>query len=244
MNNYNNGNNLSIIISSYLKLKERFDILKRVIVNFRKYFPKAEIIVMFDKFGVEEMENVDKCIIHNNGLGYSWNYGIKIAKNDYILQTEDDWIIKNFININIINSLVNKSYILLKNDLVECVRLDAAMFSYIGGSDGYPLGYIEKKYEDINYFIYNIPTDEDVKQNGWLKYYFCNHPHLKLKSKLTNFKYKENVRPNIVEYDICKQWRYNKLNCAYINLINNKDKKYVQHIGGKFSYSKIKPNDP
>ena len=39
--NFDNGENLSIIISSFLKVNERLDILKRVIVNLRKYFPKS-----------------------------------------------------------------------------------------------------------------------------------------------------------------------------------------------------------
>ena len=68
------GNNLSIIISSFLKVNERLDILKRVIINLRDYFPKSEIIVLFDKFGVDSLEGVDKCITHNKGLGYTFKF--------------------------------------------------------------------------------------------------------------------------------------------------------------------------
>ena len=235
---FTNGKNISIIIASYLRFSERLEILKRTIQNLRKYFPLSEIIVLFDKFGVENLDDVDKCIIHNKGLGYSWNYGIKIAKNDYILQTEDDWVLKTFITTNITNDLINKSFKLLINDKVKCVRMDGAMFDIIGGSNGYPLGYEKKQYEDIEYYIYNIPTDKDIEKNGWLKYYFCNHPHLKIREKLLDFKYLENDRPNKVETQACLNWRQNKYNCAYISLFNKKNKSYFKHIGGKFSYSK------
>ena len=236
--NFNDGKNLSIIIASYLRFEERLDILKRTIKNLRKYFPLSEIIVLFDKLGIENVEGADICITHDNGLGYSWNYGVDIAKNNYILQTEDDWIFRDLITKNITNDLLNKSFKLLNNDKVECVRMDGAMFSKIGGSMGYPLGHQKKIYENLEYYIYNIPTEDDVKRNGWLKYYFCNHPHLKLKSKIKNFKYIENERPNKVETDACLKWRTNKYNCAYISLFENKDKSYFKHIGGKFSYSK------
>lgn len=244
MNKFNDGENLSIIISSYLGFKERLNILEKVVENLRKYFPKSEIIVLFDKLGVDSVKGVNKCITHKNGLGYSWNHGIEIAKNNYILQTEDDWEIKNFINKDTIDKLITQSFELLNDDKVECIRIDAAMFDKIGGSICYPLGYQKLEHNNIEYWIYNIPTEEDVKKNGWLKYYFCNHPHLKLKSKINSFKYIENERPNIVETDACKQWRDNKWNCGYIDLLNNKDKSYFKHKGGKFSYAKIKQSVP
>jgi hypothetical protein len=235
---FNEGNNLSIIISSFLKVNERLDILKRVIINLRNYFPKSEIIVLFDKFGVNSLEGVDKCITHNKGLGYTFNYGCDIASNEFILQTEDDWIIKPYITKEQVNYLLESSYNLLKNNKMECIRIDAAMFSEIGKSIGYPLGYQEYIFNDIKYYIYNLPSDKDMENNKWLKYYFCNHPHFKLKKIMNKFKYIEDVPPNKVEHNACILWRQLNYNCGYIHIDKIFKDSLVRHIGGKFSFSK------
>lgn len=233
--------NFSIIIASYLGKKfegdvQRLDVLIVTVKNLRFYFPEAEIIVMFDKVGVEKIEGADICVTHQNGLGYSWNKGMELAKNEYILQTEDDWIIQKKNrpgNLKedtlLIQNYINKCFNFIDKNKFSCIRLDKGVFTSLPGD---PLTY--NKLEN-KFYKYNIPSEDLVKKNPWAKYYFCNHPHIKHKNINKIITYKENCPPYEVEEDICCNWRKLELDVFYIPMIKDGDELFG-HIGGSTSY--------
>jgi hypothetical protein len=196
------------IIASCLIKHNRFEYLKQTVCGIKKLFGDScdEIIVLFDKIGIEKMVGVDKCVIHNNGLGYSFNEGLKLAKNEMILQIEDDWvpnyIFKNFeqgVHINAYNILKFKKGI---------VRL-------------YPDPIHSKPEPNINGWILgnNIcmnpcfhlelikPKKEDINKHWLYSYYYTNCPQFKLKSFANDIGfYRENCTPVEVETDISKRF--------------------------------------
>ena len=233
--------NFSIIIASYLGGKfegdiERLDVLTVTVKNLRFYFPEAEIIVMFDKVGVEKVEGADICITHQNGLGYSWNKGMELAKNEYILQTEDDWIIQKRNRPGTLNEdtlfiqdYIDKCFDFIDQNKNSCIRLDKGVFTNLPKN---PLTY--EKIDD-NIYKYNIPSEDLVKKNPWSMYYFCNHPQIKHKDINKIINYKENCSPYEVEINICHSWRKLKLDVFYISMIDKGDELFT-HIGGTTSY--------
>ena len=233
--------NFSIIIASYLGKKfegdvQRLDVLTVTVKNLRFYFPEAEIIVMFDKIGVEKVEGADICVTHQNGLGYSWNKGMELAKNEYILQTEDDWIIQKKNrpgNLKedtlLIQNYINKCFNFIDKNKNSCIRLDKGVFTSLPGN---PLTY--KKINDKIY-KYDIPSEDLVKKKPTAMNYFCNHPHIKHRDINKIIIYKENCPPYQVERDMCHKWRKLKLEVFYISIINKGDELFT-HIGGTTSY--------
>lgn len=246
---------ISVIISSclvnYNKIKCLFEVLRNI--NF--YLPNSEIIIGFDKKGPNEqdIETINKFkniyyFEHDKGLGYSFNKGNEIAKNEYILQTEDDWIIQNPLlkTYEDFKNLLSKCIKILEIDESSCVRLDGGMFDEIGGSMGYPLGYQKLNFNnDFFYYKYNLPTDEQMKENNWLKYAFCNHPHLKKREITIKLPYPENVDPGFLENNYSINW-IEKLNNIYYVAVNeeiifplgiyNGKRNIFRHIGSDFSY--------
>jgi len=161
---------VSIIISSCLINQGKFDCLQKVISNLQFFLPKSEIIIGFDKVGpnnqqkelLDSYSNVQH-FTHTKGLGFSFNEGNRISKNNIIIQTEDDWIIDNkyLTTENDFKILIFNCFLVLNYDNLSCIRLDGGMFDEIGGSNGYPLGWTKHNYKNkFNYYRYNLPTKE------------------------------------------------------------------------------------
>ena len=248
---------ISIVISSCLINQGKFDCLHRVIENLKYFLPNSDIVIGFDKVGPNELQkevlnnyNNTSYFIHSKGLGYSFNQGNKLCKHDIILQTEDDWIIDNkyLITENDVKTLLFNCCLVLNKYKKSCVRLDGGMFDEIGGSDGYPLGWIKHKYENkFFYYEYNLPNEEQIYSNFWLKYAFSNHPHLKFKNMTLENPYPEDIDPGQTENNYAIEWILNSNPIFYvpINEISiqvagwtNPDKNIFKHIGSHVSYRK------
>jgi hypothetical protein len=248
INSENIDSNISIIIASCMKIKGKKGCLFEVIKNLKCYLPNSEIIIGFDQEGLNiqdftELPDTSNITFfnHNRGLGHSWNYGTQIAKNNIILQTEDDWIIHN-LNIDKPDKLKDhlfQSLKILLKDINSCVRLDGGMFDEIGGNSEYPLGYKEEILNGFKYYKYNLPNLKELEDNYWLKFAFCNHPHLKFKETTIKFPYIEKINPGELENNYSFNWVKQGLNIYYIKINENKnnlDKNIFKHIGYEFSY--------
>jgi hypothetical protein len=253
INKSNIDKHITTVISSCLLIQEKFDCLIKVIDNINLFLPDTEIIVGFDKIGPNEkqIETLKKnrnlfFFVHQNGLGHSFNYAHQIAKNEIILQIEDDWIIDNkyLETSEDVKKLFFNSYLVLDKHKNCCVRLDGGMFDEIGGSDGYHLGWKRHEENDFTYCSYNLPSKKQMNENHWLHYAFCNHPHLKFKEITLKMPYPEDINPAVLENDYSVKWILENYNIYYV-LINeesikrgmyNSDKNIFKHIGYEFSY--------
>ena len=214
---FNNiDHNISIVISSCLLNQGKFNCLIEVINNLKYFLPNSEIIIGFDNIGpndfqqklLNEYTNIIY-FIHTKGLGFSYNEGIRLSKQNIILQIEDDWIIDNkyLKTEKDVKILLLKCCKILSMNEISCVKLDGGMFDEIGGSDGYPLGWVRHQYKDeFIYYEYNLPTKEEMKNNWWLHYAFSNHPHLKLKNCVIKYPYPENIDPGTLENEYSTNW--------------------------------------
>lgn len=248
---------ISVVIASCLINQGKFSCLINSINSIRTFSQNSEIIIGFDKTGPNDLQLKELSVYdnlshftHNRGLGYTFNHGNKLAKNDIILQTEDDWIIRNryLTTPNEFKTLLFKATQVLNKHDNSCVRLDGGMFDEIGGSNGYPLGWNKHRLtETCKYYSYVLPTRTQMEENIWLHYAFCNHPHLKLKKITVNNPYPENVSPAIVENDYSVNWILNKYNVFYVPIneesikirgCTNADKNIFCHIGYEYSYRK------
>jgi hypothetical protein len=152
------------------------------------------------------MVGVNKCITHNKGLGYSFNEGIKQAKNELILQIEDDWV-PNYIFKGFEQGIHKMAYNILKQKK-GVVRL-------------YPDPIHSKPDPNINGWILGIkvcndpcfhlelvkPKREEIKKHWLYSYYYTNAPQFKLKSFSEEIGYyKENCSPPEVEGDISQKF--------------------------------------
>jgi hypothetical protein len=253
-NIYNLDKYISIVISSCLINQGKFNCLTKVLKNFNYFLPNSNIIIGFDKVGPDDFQEKElsnftnvSYFTHSKGLGFSFNEGAKLCKQNIILQTEDDWIIDNkylTTKEDFMTLLLKCCQVLFKYNS-SCVKLDGGMFDEIGGSNGYPLGWIRHCYNDIIYYEYNLPTKEEMKKNWWLHYAFSNHPHLKLKESVIEFPYPEEVDPGTLENDYFTDWIstlkpifYVPINEESIKIcgITNPDKNIFKHIGYEFSY--------
>jgi len=196
--------NLSVVIASCLNKPEREEYLHKSIESIRKYFGNdIEILIGFDKYG-KEIENT-KCYIHDKGIGHSWNWGIKESKNEIILQTEDDWIIKEDINNDesFIKSIINRSKI---------VKMEQCIYELFYGKWRESLGY--KKKEIDGYKFYEAIRPDKYPIDPWTNrniYFYTNHPQIKLKKTHEEIGwYKENCSPPEVEVDMCEKYFYSK----------------------------------
>lgn len=251
----NIDNNISIVIGSCLIHQKKFDCLCKVLDNLNHFLPGVEIIVGFDNVGPnklqEEILNKYKNVTHfthKKGLGFSFNEGTRLSKNDIILQTEDDWIIQNkYLNTQQdVNNLLFKCSLVLQKHPNSCVRLDGGMFDEIGGHNGYPLGWKKHRYgSSFNYYEYNLPSKEQIDDNGWLHYAFCNHPHMKFKKSTLDYPYPECVNPAILENEYSVSWILRSYPIFYVPINEesikvfgptNPDKNIFKHIGSDCSY--------
>jgi len=247
--------NISIIISSCLINQGKFSCVIDVLKNLKYFLPNSEIIIGFDKVGPDDFQKIELdnftnvlYFTHSKGLGFSFNQGAKLSKQHIILQTEDDWIIDNkYLKTkeDFMKLLFNCCQVLFKYNS-SCVKLDGGMFDEIGGSNGYPLGWIKNQYEDkFYYYEYNLPTKEEMDKNWWLHYAFSNHPHLKLKNSVIENPYPEDLDPGTLENNYSTNWilRLNPIFYVPINEesikicgITNADKNIFKHIGYEYSY--------
>lgn len=192
------------IIASCLIKHQRFEYLRETISGIKKMFGDScdEIIVSFDKIGIDRMAGVDKCIIHNNGLGFSFNEGIRQAKNELILQIEDDWV-PNHIFKGFEQGIHQMAYNIMK-EKKGVVRL-------------YPDPIHSKPDPNINGWILGVkiwnnpcfhlelirPQTDEINKHWLFSYYYTNCPQFKLKSFVDDIGYyKENCSPVDVETDI------------------------------------------
>lgn len=197
----------TIIVSCLIK-HQRFEYLKETILGIKKMFGEScdEIIVLFDKIGIDKIVGVDKCIVHNNGLGYSFNEGLKQAKNELILQIEDDWV-PNYIFKEFEQGIHNMAYDILKAKK-GIVRL-------------YPDPIHSKPEPNINGWILGVkiwnnpcfhlelvkPQKENINKHWLFSYYYTNAPQFKLKAFAEDIGYyKENCPPPEVESDISQKF--------------------------------------
>ncbi len=196
-------NNVSIVICSCLNKPERLEYLNECISNIKKLLGEnVDILIGFDKHGTE-IEGA-KCYTHNKGMGHGFNWGIQNAKNEYILQIEDDWIIEigggneRFLpNLDALHyHISNRIKILEKYDGIF-------KFTHLG-DDHYKSGKVELNFEDYKFLEWNKP--EEYKINTWDIFRYSNQPHLKRKNLHEEIGwYKEEVPPHEVEEDMCRK---------------------------------------
>ena len=255
INSSNIDENITVIIGSCLINCGKFDCLLASINNIRTFLPNSEIVIGFDKVGPNDlqMKDIDQYkqlsyFTHNKGLGHTFNHGNQTAKKNIILQTEDDWIIKNkyLSSASDFKKMIFNAFQVINKHNNSCVRLDGGMFDEIGGTDGYPLGWNKHILtENCNYYSYVLPSGKQMDDDFWLHYAFCNHPHLKLKKITINNPYPEQVSPAIVENNYAVEWILNKFDIFYVPIneesikicgCTNPDKNIFIHIGNDYSY--------
>lgn len=190
---------ISIVISSCLNKEERKEYLLKVVCGLRIVFRDSEIIVCFDKYGESKIDGADVCYTHNNGLGHSWNWGIKNSSNDFVLQMEDDWILKEKY-FGIFTDIVNNG--------IEVIKRFGGIFRLENmEKDWWTPGNTKKNIGNNCFFELNKPKKVNWG-NDYLMYYYANHPQLKSKNihkdKIGLFL--ENSPPHEVESDMCKKF--------------------------------------
>lgn len=204
---------ISIIMASCLNSPEREEYLEITLDSLRKSllkaFPDAEIIIAFGTYGKE----VDgcRCYTHcDHGLGHSYNWGIKNAKYEWILQLEDDWRYRlNDPGPECISPEVLRAYIL---NYMDVLRLHGGVF-HLNDRDcshhtWYKAGDRAMMLE--NGFIYrelNRPITEPNWRHDLNMYYYNNGPQLKHRSlhDLVGW-YDEDTKPPYVEENMCKTY--------------------------------------
>lgn len=196
---------LSIAIASCLNSEERKEYLDRCIKNISELFKNKniEILIGFDKYG-KEIDGA-KCYTHNNGMGHSWNWAIEEAKNDFILQIEDDWIVE-IAQGNMENMPTEESFFNHLNNRIDILREFGGIYRFTSvDNEHWSSGKTIRKKNDYEYIELNRP--KKFNENTWDMYYYSNQPHLKTKSFIKNVgKYIENSPPHIVEIDMCKKY--------------------------------------
>lgn len=196
---------ISVVISSCLNKPERFDYLKRTVESIVENIPFAEILIGFDKNVCIEIDGIiSHC--HNKGLGHSWNWGIKEASYDYVLQMEDDW--------EIVFSEKCKN----KKELCYHIEKRIDILENLGGIYKFDFpppirrniwhaGFT--KVNNFNYLFFE--QKRSLKISDWWKdpqiYLYTNRPHLKNKKVYKEMgEYEENVLPPVVEVFACKKF--------------------------------------
>jgi glycosyltransferase involved in cell wall biosynthesis len=184
----------SVVIASCLNKPERENYLIKTVEAIRKAFPKVEILIAFDKKG--KTIPGCRCYTHNKGLGHSFNWGMKNASNDLILQMEDDWIVREE----------------LVNNIQTWLKIVSTQGGHLRLTHPIPREWIpgktEKKIDDTVYYELNKPRIPEhwkyIDVNNWNIYYYCNHPHVKNRKIHDRIGYyAEGVSVPEVEIDMC-----------------------------------------
>ena len=174
-------NNISVCIASCLIHKDREVYLDRCISSIKRDFPNAEYLIAFDKKG----KDIPGCktYTHEKGLGHSWNWAITEAKNNLILQTEDDWVTEADFLGHGFGELAAKAELAMKmteEDPLLITRLDnvtnadMVKWYYPGWKEiGKYNFYQERTMVEMNKCrISEIGT-------GFNQYFYCNRPQFK-----------------------------------------------------------------
>ena len=195
---------LSIVVCSCLNKPEREDYLKRNLDKIYEVFQNSgipfEILIGFDKYG----KDIDgaRCLTHDKGMGHSWNWGIKNAQYDYILQTEDDWAIKT--DQDRVPDIETFLYLLKKRMQVIDKYNGIFRFTYTD-DEFWSSG--KKQMNDFDYDFLELNKPKEYKNFTWDMYYYTNHPHLKKKNLHEKVGYYlENEPPHMVEIDMCEKY--------------------------------------
>jgi len=215
------------IISSCLVDVYRLKYLKKTILSIIQMFKNNcdEIIVLFDRVGIDKLHNVTKCITHTNGLGYSFNHGIEIAKNELVLQMEDDWSKNNNIG-TIDHSFINNVYKLLTQKKGILKLYNDPVFNDYGKSVYGWIPGCDVMTDPVFHTELKKATDEQIKKYWWMSYRFNNAPHFKMKKFLHDVgRYPENQRPPIVEDKMSQQFNKSTYSVFYMTT-------FFQHCGG------------
>jgi len=203
--------NISIAIASCLNNPERKEYLLRTIESLKTFLGDVEILVAFDKYGID-IKDI-KCYTHNRGLGHSFNWGIMNASNPYILQMEDDWII---------NEQINKEEIIYDlNKQIEVINKNGGIFKLdfppLVKENKWDSGYKDLKELDYVFFELKKSSSEIKWFLDYNSYFYSNHPHLKKKSIVESVGlFSENVPPPEVEIYMCKKYHESKERIFFI----------------------------
>jgi hypothetical protein len=201
---------ITITMCSCINIPERESYLKQSIESIREVFPDNEFIIAFDKnTGLNLHEELGnnyncKCYTHDNGMGHSFNLAIENASNDFILQTEDDWVIrygqklmpdkKSFIE-------QVESRIMIVRDFGGIFRLDNMTH------DWWKAGNKEMEYAGYNFRELNKPRNNPNPNTSYDAYFYSNHPQIKHKDLHKKIGwYKEKAPPNEVEVDMMAKY--------------------------------------
>jgi|ERR1035437_301483 hypothetical protein len=191
---------ISVVVASCLNHPKRKEFLLRTIEPLKRLIPGVEILIGFDKFG-EEIEGC-KCHVHENGLGGSFNWGIKEAKFDYILQIEDDW------------EVIIEEELLLSNlyKQIEVVKKYGGIFRLDNvNHDWWESGNTAMEEGGLSFLELNRPEEKEDYKKTLQFYYYSNHPHLKNKNLQEKVGYyKEGVPPHILEFAMCDDYLESK----------------------------------
>lgn len=183
---------LSIAIAGCLRIPERIAYLRSTMTALLYHFPDADYLIGLDNTSDDMGKEVEKeypmarVKTHTQGLGHSWNWGIQQAKNDVVLQMEEDWLCTHCWNKDKDNDLTQKiEYGIRKiNEGANIVlKLDNGMGIGAPPKSPYQPGWTE--YEKCpltgkQVYELNKPKPKDWYK-GWNPYFYSNHPHLKHK---------------------------------------------------------------
>jgi len=207
---------ITIVVASCISIPERLDYLNRCLTPLKKQLPDAEILIGFDKHGVD-VEGAT-CYTHDHGMGHSWNWGIKQAKNNVIFQMEDDW----FEHTNAIQERIDIG--------IDLIKDGDAFFRFTNMlHDWYKPGSIkvgDTSIKDRALYELNKCKFED-RCDGYNRYFYANHPHLKMKDFHDKVGYYlEDVIAPEVEIDMCAKVLKSNMRGFYLT------ENSMQHIGG------------
>jgi hypothetical protein len=199
---------ISIAICSCLNHKEREEYLKRVIDNLHEIFDNdVEILIGFDKYG-KEIDGA-KCYIHEKGMGHSWNWSIKNASFENILQIEDDWVIE-IGGRNEDNLPDKEQFFYYLNNRISVLDKLGGIFRFTYTDDKFwSPGKTKHILDEFEFIEANRPGRFIV--GTWDIYLYTNQPHMKKKSLHDKVGYYlENAPPHEVEIDMCRKFFISK----------------------------------
>jgi hypothetical protein len=183
---------ISICIAGCLRRPERVPYLRQNMDSLLKHFPEADYLIGLDNTSEEAGNLVQKeypmarVKVHSLGFGHSWNWAIKEAKHDFILQTEEDWLCTCCWSSDKDKDIAQKvEYGIEKctSDTGILLKLDNGMGIGSPPTSPYRPGWKEyEKCPKTGKQVYELNRpDPRHWYEGWNPYFMSNHPHLKHK---------------------------------------------------------------
>jgi hypothetical protein len=183
---------ISISVAGCLRIPERIEYLKTTMAALLHHFPDADYLIGLDntpeEMGIQVQKDYPMARVktHSLGLGHSWNWALKEAKYDLILQLEEDWQCSYCWGKAGDNDLNQKVEYGVKKCLENpgiLLKLDNGMGIGAPPKSPYRPGW--KEYEICpltgkQVWELNRPP-LDRWYEGWNPYFMSNHPHLKHK---------------------------------------------------------------